>query len=84
MDKYAIDKEVIDVITTLSIAYRLHKGKKHKMKSIAKTISKRAYFPQSKGYCNLIIKKPDSAETILNYVTRTLYGREILKITEII
>ena len=82
MDKYALDREVIDVITTLSLAFRFHKGKKHKMKSIAKSISKRAYFPESKGYCNLIIKKPESAEQTLNYVTHRLYGREILKITE--
>ena len=81
-DPYALTRELIDVFLTLSIAFRLHKGKKQKMKSITKSVMDRCYFPESKGYCNLILKTPNEAEKLLNFYTRHLYGREILTITE--
>lgn len=81
-DPHALDRELIDIFVTLSIAFRLHKGKKQKMKSITKTVMKRCYFPESKGYCNLILKSPNEAEKLLNFYTSRLYGREILTITE--
>lgn len=80
MIKNALDHEMNDLLLTLGIAFRVHKGKTKRMKSIAEKILKRLRFPETKVVCERFILEPEKAELRLNYLSEYFYGRQILKI----
>lgn len=82
MSKRAIDHEMVDLLVTIGIAFREHKGKAKMMRRVAEKIMKRLQFDETKNICEQFIAYPDKTEFKLNVLTETFYGHQILKILE--
>lgn len=80
-EKNALDHEMIDLLVTLGIAFRIHKGKPKMMRRTAEKIFKRLQFEETKVVCEKFIRWPEKTEFRLNVVTESFYGRQILLIT---
>ncbi|CAM8750800.1 hypothetical protein MOC16_gp288 [Klebsiella phage vB_KpM_FBKp24] len=76
----ALDHEMIDLLVTLAIGFREHKGKAKMVRRVAERIRKRLVFEETQKVCDDFIARPESAEFSLNALTERYYHRQILKI----
>lgn len=80
-EKIALDHEMIDLMVTMGIAFREHRGKSKYVRRCAERILRRLQFPETQKLCQSFIDDPDNTEYTLNVLTANWYGRAILTIT---